>query len=61
MGGEERREAEKQEKIDELAARERKAAREEERKAAEMEEKRIDEQEEAEREARRKDRGGNQG
>jgi colicin import membrane protein len=59
MGREEKREAEIQDKREELAADERKKAGEEERKDAEMEERRIGELEKAEREARKKERGGN--
>ena len=55
MGREERREAEEQDKRDELAAEERREAR----AKAEIEEQRIEEMEKAGREARKKERGGN--
>ena len=58
MGREEKKEAEKQDKREVLAAEERKEARAEERKEAEREGRKIEEMEKAEREARKKERGG---
>jgi hypothetical protein len=58
MSGEEKREAERQYKKEELASEEKKAVREEEKMAAEKEEGRLEQQEKAEREARRKDLSG---
>jgi hypothetical protein len=59
MGREERREAEKQDKIGELAAEEGREARREKRSEAEREEQRIGDMEKAGREARKKERRGN--
>jgi hypothetical protein len=59
MGREERREAEKQDKREELAAEERREARGEAKEKAESEEQRIEEMEKAGREARKKEREGN--
>ncbi len=59
MGRKEKRVSKKQDKIEELAAEERKEARGEERKEGEREEKRIGEVEKAGREARKKERRGN--
>ena len=58
MGREEKREAEEQDKREELAAVKRQEARGEERKEAEREEERTEQLEKAEREARKRERGG---
>jgi hypothetical protein len=59
MGREAKREAEKQDIQEEFAAAERSAAREANRVKAEQEEQQITEKERVEREARKKERGGN--